>query len=199
LLRLAINEVIDLQPASLTQPDVATNISVVVTSGATLQGKSYWFNGTTWISSQQKTGVNQAPLFDVFDSSGYSFGDSTVYPSTTFAGSKLYSYAVGTGVTDTEIGQPLKYLTIANVGDIVFDNNLYVDTFVYVSGTVSATKKIDTGTVRQYNTINTFDKLLGWQTSFETNTQRQSFSFDYTGDPLVLDIEVLSDHIKNSS
>jgi hypothetical protein len=187
------NEVIDLQPASLTQPDVATNISVVVTSGATLQGKSYWFNGTTWISSQQKTSVNQAPLFDIFDNSGYSFGDSTVYPSTTFAGSKLYSYAVGTGVTDTEIGQPLKYLTIANVGDIVFDNNLYVDTFIYVSGTVSATKKVDIGTVRQYNTINTFDKLLGWQTSFETNTQRQSFSFDYTGDPLVLDIEVLSD------
>ena len=59
-------------------------------------------------------------------------GDNTVYPSTTFAGSKLYSYAVGTGVTDSIIEQPLKYLTIANVGDIVFDNNLYTDTFVYV-------------------------------------------------------------------
>ena len=103
---------------------------------------------------------------------------------------------VGTGVTDTVIDQPLKYLTIANVGDIVFDNNLYVDTFVYVNGTVSATKNIDTGTVRQYNTISTFDKLLGWQTSFETNTQRQSFSFDYTGVPLVLDIAVLSDTSK---
>ena len=61
---------------------------------------------------------------------------------------------------------------------------------------MSSTLKVDTGTVRQYNTISTFDKLLGWQTSFETNTQRQSFSFDYTGDPLVLDIEVLSDTSK---
>ena len=188
--------VIDLQPASLTTPDIPTNTNVIVTSGITLQGKSYWFNGTTWVSAQQKTGVNQAPLFDIFDSNGYSFSDTTVYPSTTFKGSKLYSYAIGTGVTDSVIDQPLKYLTIANVGDIVFDNNLYVDTFVYVNGTVSATKKVDTGTVRQYNTISTFDKLLGWQTSFETNTQRQSFSFDYAGVPLVLDIEVLNDASK---
>ena len=189
-------DVIDLQPASLTTPDIPTNTNVIVTSGITLQGKSYWFNGTTWISGQQKTGVNQAPLFDIFDSSGYSFSDTTVYPSTTFAGTKLFSYAVGTGTTDSIIDQPLKYLTIANVGDIVFDNNLYVDTFVYVNGTVSVTKNIDTGTVRQYNTISTFDKLLGWQTSFETNTQRQSFNFDYNGTPLVLDIEVLSDTSK---
>ena len=189
-------EVIDLQPATLTTPDVPTNTTVVVTSGVTQQGKAYWFNGTDWVSAQQKTSVNQAPLFDVFDSSGYSFSDTTVYPSTTFAGSKLFSYAVGTGTTDSIIEQPLKYLTIANVGDIVFDNNLYVDTFVYVNGTVSVTKKIDTGTVRQYNTISTFNKLLGWQTSFETNVQRQSFSFDYVGVPLVLDIEVISDTSK---
>ena len=189
-------DVIDLQPASLTIPDVPTNTNVIVISGVIEQGKSYWFNGTTWISGQQKTSVNQAPLFDIFDSSGYSFSDTTVYPSTTFKGSKLFSYAVGTGVTDTVIDQPLKYLTIANVGDIVFDNNLYVDTFVYVNGTVSVTKNIDTGTVRQYNTISTFDQLLGWQTSFETNTQRQSFSFDYTGNSLVLDVEVLSDTSK---
>ena len=189
-------DVIDLQPASLTTPDTPTNTSVVVTSGTTLQGKAYWFNGATWQSAQQKTSVNQAPLFDIFDPSGYSFSDITVYPSTTFSGSKLFSYAVGTGATDTIIDQPLKYLTIANVGDIVFDNNLYTDTFVYVNGTVSVTKKVDTGTVRQYNNINTFSKLLGWQTSFETNVQRQSFSFTYDGNPLVLDIEVLSDSSK---
>ena len=185
--------VIDLQPASLTTSDTPTNSVTVVTSGSTLQGNSYWFDGTTWVASQQKTDVNQAPLFDVYDSNGYSFGDNTVYPSTTFVGSKIFSYALGTGATDTIIEQPLKYLTIANVGDIVFDNNLYVDTFVYVKGTVSVTTKIDTGVVRQYNTITTFDKLLGWQTSFTEYVQRQSFSFDYTGLPLVLDVVVLTD------
>ena len=185
--------VIDLQPASLTTPDVATNSVTVVTSGETLQGLSYWFDGSTWVSAQQKSSVNQPPLFDVYDSSGYSFGDNTVYPSTTFIGTKIFSYAIGTGATDSIIDQPLKYQTIANVGDILFDNNLYVDTFVYVNGTVSVTTKIDTGVIRQYNTITTFDKLLGWQTSFSTYVQRQSFSFVYNGLPLELDVPVISD------
>jgi hypothetical protein len=184
--------IIDLQPASLTTPDIPTNTTTVISSGATLQGLTYWFDGTNWLPSQQKSGVNQAPLFDIFDSNGYSFGDRSVYPSSTFTGSKLFSYAIGTGVTDNVIGQPLKYLTIANVGDIVFDNNLYVDTFVYVTGTVSVTKKIDTGVVRQYNTRTAFDKLLGWQTAFTKTVQRQSFTFEYTSEPLVLDVQVIA-------
>ena len=190
---LGAGDVIDLQPASLTVSDTATNTTVVVLSGATEQGNAYWFNGTTWILAQQKTDTNQAPLFDIYDASGYSLSDITVYPSSTFAGTKIFSYAIGSGATDSIIEQPLKYLTIANVGDIVFDNNLYTDTFLYVNGTVSKTEKIDKGFVRQYNSISTFEKLIGWQTSFTTEVQRQSFSFDFAGDPLVLDIDVISD------
>ena len=190
---LGAGDVIDLQPASLTEPDVVTNTTVVVLSGATEQGKAYWFNGTTWTSAQQKTDTNQAPLFDIYDASGYSLSDTTVYPSSTFAGTKIFSYAIGSGATDSIIEQPLKYLTIANVGDIVFDNNLYIDTFTYVSGTTSSTQNIDTGFIRQYKTIDSFDKLIGWETSFTTEVQRQSFSFNFAGDPLVLDIEVISD------
>ena len=190
---LGSGDIIDLQPASLTQPDVVTNTTVVVLSGATEQGKAYWFNGTTWISAQQKTSTNQAPLFDVFDTSGYSFSDTDVYTSSTFVGTKLFSYAIGTGATDSIIEQPLKYLTINNVGDIVFDNNLYADTFVYVSDANSITENISKGTIRQYNAINSFTKLLGWQTSFTDTVQRQSFSFDFDGGPLVLDIEVIDD------
>jgi hypothetical protein len=190
---LGSGEIIDLQPASLSEPDVETNTTVTVMSGTTEQGKVYWFNGTTWISAQQKTSTNQAPLFDIYDGSGYSLSDTTVYPSSTFVGTKIFSYAIGTGTTDSVIEQPLKYLTIANVGDIVFDNNLYVDEFVYVSGVLSKTEKIDKGFIRQYNTISTFDRLIGWQNSFTTSVQRQSFTFDFAGDPLVLDIEVISD------
>lgn len=187
---------IDLQAASLTSPEEPINTNVVVLSGTTEQGKSYYFNGTTWVSGQQKTDTNQAPLFDVFDENGYSLSDTTVYPSTTFAGTKIFSYAIGTGATDSVIEQPLKYLSISNVGDIVFDNNLYIDTFTYVKDTASSTQKIDTGIIRQYNTISTFNKLLGWQTHFDTNVQRQSFTFDYAGIPLVLDVPVITDTSK---
>ena len=187
---------IDLQAASLTSPEVPINSNVVVLSGVKEQGKSYYFNGTTWVAGQQKTDTNQPPLFDVYDPNGYSYGDTTVYPSTTFRGTKIFSYAVGTGATDTIVDQPLKYSSISNVGDIVFDNNLYTDTFTYVINSNSSTQKIDTGIVRQYNTRLTFDKLLGWQTHFDTSVQRQSFTFDYAGVPLVLDVPVISDTSK---
>ena len=184
---------IDLQAASLTSPEVPTNTNLVVLSGTTEQGKSYWFNGTNWILGQQKTDTNQPPLFDVFDPSGYSLSDITVYPSSTFVGTKIFSYAIGSGVTDSIIEQPLKYASLNNVGDISFDNNLYVDQFTYVSGTVSTTKNIDFGIIRQYDTISTFNKLLGWQTTFSEYVQRQSFTFDYANTELVLDIPVISD------
>mgnify|MGYP001315870032 CR=1 FL=1 len=187
---------IDLQAASLTSPEVPTNTNIVVLSGTTEQGKSYWFNGTTWIAGQQKTDTNQPPLFDVYDENGYSFSDISVYPSSTFVGTKIFSYAVGTGATDTIIDQPLKYFSISNVGDIVFDNNLYTDTFTYVKNATSSTQKIDTGIIRQYDTISTFYKLLGWQTHFDTSVQRQSFTFDYADIPLVLDVPVITDTSK---
>jgi hypothetical protein len=183
--------IIDLQPANLETPDQMVDEMIVVLSGITQQGKSYWFNGVTWIESQLKRSVNQPPLFDVFDENGVSFSNTAVYPSTSFRGSKLFSYAIGDGVTDPVVEQPLKYLTINNVGDIIFDNNLNIDTFTYVEGTVSVTLPINDGVVRQYNNRTNFRKLLGWQTANTTVTSRQGFSFDYQGsESLVLDIPV---------
>lgn len=185
--------VIDLQPADLRSPDILVDQNVVCLSGVSQQGKSYWFNGVTWVAAQQKTSINQPPLFDVFDQNGHSFSDVAVYPSSTFAGTKLFSYAVGTGVEDLVIGQPLRYLTINNVGDIVFDNNLYTDSFVYVENTVGITEPIQAGVVRQYSTRTTYQQLLGWQTGFTQTVSRQEFKFIYANEPLIVDVPVTSD------
>jgi hypothetical protein len=182
--------IIDLQPADLNSPDSLVNQNTVCLSGITQQGKTFYFNGDTWLEAQEKTGVNQAPFFDVFDENGVSFADQVSYPSSNFAGSKLFSYALGEGVTDSVIGQPLKYLTINNVGDIVFDNNLNVDEFVYVKDTVSVTVPINDGVVRQYLTRDTFQQLLGWQTASTDVVSRQSFRFTYQGENLVVDVPV---------
>ena len=182
--------IIDLQPADLNTPDALINQNTVCLSGITQQGRSFYFNGDTWMPAQQKTGVNQAPFFDVFDENGVSFADQVAYPSSNFSGSKLFSYAVGEGVTDSIIGQPLKYLAINNVGDIVFDNNLTVDEFVYVQDTVSVTTPINSGVVRQYITRDTFRQLLGWQTAYTDTVSRQTFRFTYQGEDLVVDVPV---------
>ena len=122
------------------------NQTVVTLSGNIQQGKSFWFDGVNWLPAQEKTNVNQPPLFDVFDANGISFSNLVVYPSTTFRGSQLFGYANGTTqIIDEFLGFPLRYLNISNVGDIVFENYLYTDTFIYVRNNVSSVLAISTG------------------------------------------------------
>jgi hypothetical protein len=168
--------------------------STVCINGNTTAGKTYWYNGVAWAEAQQKQGVQQAPLFNIYDPAGVSFGDSTKYQSTTFVGSKLFSYAAGdTNILDPILQFPLKYLNINNVGDIVFDNNLYVDTFLYVVDNVSITSDISSGSAREYTNRTTYQKLIGWQTAVVEQQIYQQFKFSYTlGATLKLDVEVIN-------
>jgi hypothetical protein len=186
--------IINLVPAS--DADVLINQTVVCLSGINQQGKSYWYDGVEWAESQQKTGINQAPLFDVYDDAGISLSNRDKYPSSTFIGSKLLSYAPGTGPKDPVLGFALKYLSLTNIGDIVFDNNLYTDTFVYVVNSVSSTQNISFGFVREYQNRVDFIREIGWQTGATPSLSRQQFQFTYDGTPLRLDIAVnIADHM----
>jgi hypothetical protein len=121
---------------------------VLIRRGAQNGGKMFHYNGTSWVQSQEKTTVNQPPLFDVFDINGISFADAETYPVSTFSGSKIISYKIGNGRIDTELGFSLSYLNIDNVGDIQFDWNWDSDTFFYVIDQQSQETKIATGYYR---------------------------------------------------
>lgn len=185
---LIAQPIINLVPASdaLVLPDQ----TVVCLSGSTLQGKSFWFDGVEWLSAQDKTKVNQPPLFNVYDSVGVSLSNQAKYLSSNFAGSKLFSYATSNLAPDTVLGFPLRYLSLANVGDIVFDNNLYKDTFDYVEEGKGITANISQGFVRQYNNRVDFTREIGWQTAVTPSLQRQQFQFSYNGSPLLLDVKI---------
>ncbi len=175
-----------------TDGTVLLDQSTVCISGNTTAGKTYWYDGVTWNEAQQKESVQQAPLFNIYDVEGVSFGDGTKYQSTTFAGSKLFSYAASdTSILDPVLQFPLKYLNINNVGDIVFDNNLYVDTFLYVVDNVSITSDISSGSVREYTDRTAYQKLIGWQTAAVEQQLYQQFKFSYViGATLKLDVAV---------
>ena len=79
-------------------------------------------------------------LVELYDAEGNSFASST-YPNSNFMGNKIFSYKQGTGTNDTELGFPLSYLNVENIGDIVFDYNLPNDSFVYVVDQTQTTKK----------------------------------------------------------
>jgi len=136
----------------------------LVKQGVTNQGKTFWYNGTEWKQAQQKTKLNQSPLFDVYDNDGYSYGDISVYDGSTFSGTEIFSYKVGSGTTDSNLGFPLTYKNINNIGDIVFTFDLAYDSFQYKNITDVLTKTTNVGFLQKINnTTESFSYVNGWQ------------------------------------
>jgi hypothetical protein len=166
------------------------NQNTVCLNGNTLQGITFKYDGINWTECQTKTSVNQTPKFDVYDVNGVSFGDRVAYPSSTFAGSPLFSYAIGNGASDPVLGFSLAYLNLTNIGDIKFANNLYNDTFNYTINNQGYTTKISTGFVRNYRDRVTYTREIGWQPAVTQSQMRQQFQFVYDRTPLQLDVAV---------
>ena len=135
------------------------------------QGLMYWYNGKSWLLGQTKTDINQAPLFDIFDSLGNSYSDATVYDGTNFKGTPLFSYKQGTGSSDSELGFALSYRNINNVGDIVFSFNLLEDSFYYKDVTKIYSKSLDVGYLKKIITLTDSTYENGWVKNELANVQ----------------------------
>ena len=107
------------------------NDVLFVTQGNKNAGRSFYYDGTNWLEGQKKTSVNQAPLFELFDNDGISFSNNATYPAINFNGNKVFSYKQGEGAADTELGFPLSYQNVANVGDILFNFDLLSESYSY--------------------------------------------------------------------
>jgi hypothetical protein len=187
--------IINLVPAEDTI--VLSNDVVVCLNGVSRKGQSFTFDGEVWTLSQQKTGVNDPPLFDIY-LNDFSIGNLERYPSSTFKGSKLFSYGIGSGTNDPVLGFPVEYVTINNVGDIVFVNNYYKDTFSYVVNRQSITESVGKGFARRYTSRTEYTDQIGWATAPYASQTYQQFEFTYQGLPLLLDVKV-NDLVLDSS
>jgi hypothetical protein len=167
---------------------VVAGNSVVVTNNAITE---FWFNGSEWIPSQTKLSVNQVPLFDAFDKNGISFGDTSFYTNTNFAGTPIFSYKVGTGTIDSVLGFPLSYRSFNNVGDIQFSNNFDTDTFSYLIGPVTYTVPINTGLLHITKDVSTFSVANGWVLTDEFTKQYQLISYIADGVNNVFEVDIL--------
>ena len=153
-----------------TEP--ALNDVVLIKQGILNVGKSYWFDGTTWNVGQQKTVLNQSPLFDIVDDNGISYGDTNTYEGSTFIGTNLFSYKIGSGTNDSTLGFPLTYKNISNIGDIVFNFNILTDTFRYKNLADVIDKDINVGYLTKFSTeTKTISYTNGWKTALVSNTQ----------------------------
>ena len=155
-----------------------------------VKGVTFYYDGLVWVYAQQMEKIYQPILFDIFNQSGFSLADRDAYPSSTFTGSELFSYAVGTGNDDPVIGIPLKYLNIQNIGDLVFENDLYTQTFSYVKNSTAFNENVSIGFVRQYSSRVDYDLEIGWQNGITNSIDRQISQFKYDAQPVRLDVEI---------
>ena len=72
--------------------------TVLSKSGVKYKGKIFYYTGTTWQQAQDKTKVNQQPLFDLYNDEGTQL---SALESSSFVGNKIFSYKVGIGANDT--------------------------------------------------------------------------------------------------
>ena len=146
--------------------------NALVVRGAQWGGKIWYYDGISWNLAQEKTAVNQPPIFDIFDENNISFSNTETYPATSFRGTKLFSYREGIGTSDSVLGFPLTYRSIDNVGDILFDFNYNSDAFQYQINDEIFTKNVKSGFLRQYNNINQYSMVGTYTKAAKLSEQR---------------------------
>jgi hypothetical protein len=185
-------QVISLTEASDAEP--ANDDSIFIEFGTANQGKTFRYDSTTesFIEAQEKTGVNQQPLFGMWDNDHVSFDDSATYPTSTFAGAKVFAFATSdSATTDTVLGIKVKYNTVNNVGDIVFESDHTSGSFTYQKGTETVTKQFAEGHLHYTTGRATHNSRSAWikrsvdskqrviRTFIVDKTEKQFFPVDF--------------------
>src|SRR6056300_1042976 len=196
--KIALTEATDATPADKD--------SVFIEFGTINQGKTFYYDGDTeaWTEAQQKTGVNQQPLFGMWDNDHTPFNDETTYPNSSFQGATVFKYATSdTAPVDTVLGIKVKYNTINNVGDIVFESDHTSGTFTYKSGSRTLTKNLAEGHLHYTTGRQTHNSRSAWiqrtnesrqrviRTRIVDKTEKRLFPIDvYQNSAALTDLEV---------
>jgi hypothetical protein len=171
--------------------------SKIYTVNGLVTDEEYWFDGATWSKAQQKTAYNQSPLFDIFTSNNVSLshrGDSS-----TFVGTRILSYKLGSGRTDQVLGFPLSYRNFQNVGDIEFSNDFDADTYQYLINKVPVVEPVNNYFIRK-NTVNggyVFRNV--WTENKEPTKQYQIFNYTFTGETNYFVVDVAPESANGSA
>jgi hypothetical protein len=167
------------------------NSNLIVKNGSS-RGISFVYKNGIWRPAQQKVGLNQPPLFDLFDQNGKSYADADYYPGSTFTGTKLFSYQVGNGVKDSTLGFPLTYKNIGNIGDIQFQDNITTGAFTCLDIPTGFGKSTVLGQIRKSGNL-----TGNWQLTANKSFQRQIFEFT-VDESLLYMIDIIPVDGKNS-
>ena len=163
-------------PTMLLIPDrdVLDFQNVFVLNGTdSVKDQHFYLNGNDWVKGQKKTGTNQLPLFDIVDNEFDSFDKLTL---STFRGSKIFGYKIGSGTNDVVLNFPLSYRSINNIGDIEFANFFEVENFQYLENDRFVNKRSSSGFIVKNESRTQRKKLNVWATVNELTKQYQQYT-----------------------
>lgn len=148
---------------TLSDTQAVAGSSILVFLGDKYKASQWWFNGSVWNKTQERTTRNQAPLFDLFSDNFDSYSNASV---NTFAGNKIFGYKVGT-VTDPVLRIPVSYSTsIKTSGTFEFQNYFSTDNFYLTSNNVTTQIKTDKSYFRVNNKDGTFSYQNIWTNTY---------------------------------
>jgi len=178
------------QISLVEEPDALPNEDeiVLVTSGKINSGKQYFYTNGSWKKAQEKISVNQTPLFDMFDENGISYGDE-FYTSNDFVGNTIFSYKQGSGSNDSELGFPISYKNIDNVGDIVFEFNLLKQVNTYIVDDETVNLPSNKGFLKITDSYNAEESFTNaWKKHYKKSSQ--AVILDYQGNEQTNNYEI---------
>lgn len=143
------------------------------------KGSGWWYDGQNWRTAQEKTKLQQSPLFDVYDTNNKSLSS---YTNSTFRGTKLFGYLESeSGAVDPVLGFALKYRNFGTQGDIEFKNYFDSDTFTFdLDGrSTDALKVGESGFLVKIIDRDTTVPRNTWRNVVESSKQYQIFNFIY--------------------
>ena len=166
--------------------------TVTVTQGDTWAGYSFYqFENISteefyWRAGQQKFGINVSPLFNLYDTSGYTLDDTLQYPDSDFIGSEIFSYKIltqerlnelggGQLVNDSVLGFPLESQGFRQLGDVLFENDLEATRHNYTPVGLAETE-INGYYFYKQNVVDDADCTIldeNYLTNWKTSTQRE--------------------------
>lgn len=144
-------DILKFLPFPSFEETVLAGDAVDILSGDTYTGNRFYkTNDNTWkLSDEQiKTGVNIAPLFNLYytllDSSGdaISLTDATEFnSSSTFSGSEIFSYKIDpNGSVDQYLGFATEFKNLGQTADVLFEHDLVTQRYYYTPAGESLTE-----------------------------------------------------------
>jgi len=171
---------------------IADGTSVVGTRGNN-QGISYHYSSADykWTKSQQKTSVQQKPLFDVFTDAQISLSNLDTFISTDFVGSTVFEINTddSQGTPDTVYGTNVIYSRLGLLSDMQVNDTFNTDTITYVQGTAPVSENIKSYYLRKTNQFGEQELVTNYRITKADGKQRVVEQYVATADQNQFEVE----------